>query len=157
MKLLRFALFLGHGAALAPGLCRSSFGARWAGAPAVSPLMGLGDSADVGTVPDVSSALIALGDGGGDGAAIAGSLLWGLNLYFGFDWLLAPVGLDNDFNPATRTTVALGRLLAGRGLAAAAAPIVDTDGERPELGTRIGTGANLACAAAADLTPPNDR
>lgn len=72
------------------------------------------------------------------------SLLWALNFYFGFDWLLAPLGLDNDFNPATRTTVALGRLLAGRGFADAAKPIMDTDGERPELGTRIGTGANSA-------------
>ncbi len=94
-----------------------------------------------------SPALAAYGgDGGVDVAAVAGSALWGVNLYFGFDWLLAPLGLDNDFNPATRTTVALGRLLAGRGLQAAAAPIVDTDGERPELGTRIGAGANLAYA-----------
>ena len=55
------------------------------------------------------------GDGGVDVAAGRGSALWGVNLYFGFDWLLAPLGLDNDFNPATRTTVALGRVLAGRG------------------------------------------
>ena len=102
--------------------------------------------AGVGARAGASTALAAYGDGGVDFAAAAGSVLWGINLYFGFDWLLAPLGLDNDFNPATRTTVALGRLLAGRGLQAAAAPIIDTDGERPELGTRIGTGANLAYA-----------
>lgn len=85
------------------------------------------------------------------------SLLWGLNLYLGFDWFLAPLGLDNDFNPATRTTVALGRLLAGRGLNAAfTKPIVDTDGERPELGTRIGTGANSAYAVAVLENGEND-
>lgn len=85
-----------------------------------------------------------------DTTVIVGSLLWTLNLYFGFDWLLAPVGLDNDFNPATRSTVALGRLLAGRDIEAAAKPIIDNDGERPELGTRIGTGANLAYAIEID-------
>ena len=72
------------------------------------------------------------GDGGVDVAAVAGSALWGVNLYFGFDWLLAPLGLDNDFNPATRTTVAAlkgffrgGRITSATGSAGVAPPRSD--------------------------------
>ena len=44
--------------------------------------------------------------------ATFGGLAWALNLYLGFDWLLAPLGLENDFRPGDRATVALGRALA---------------------------------------------
>mmetsp|Transcript_42591 Transcript_42591/g.43159 ORF Transcript_42591/g.43159 Transcript_42591/m.43159 type:complete len:321 (-) Transcript_42591:212-1174(-) len=113
---------------------------------------------DSGSLTDTTSFITALDIAGIeiDAGVIAGSFLWGLNLYFGFDWLLAPLNLDNDFNPAARTTVAIGRLLDGQSIQDAAKPIVDTDGERPELGTRIGTGANLAYAIEVDDDKPRD-
>lgn len=89
-----------------------------------------------------------------DPSFLGGSLLWGLNFYYGFDWILAPLGtnLDSDFNPAYRTATFLGNVLAGRPLEAAvkeaAGSILVDDGERPEMGSRIGSGANAGFAAA---------
>ena len=84
-----------------------------------------------------------------DPSFLAGSVLWGLNFYYGFDWLLAPLGtgLDSDFNPAYRTSTFVGSLLDGKSfgeaLEASNGPITDEEGDRPEMGSRIGTGANV--------------
>lgn len=85
---------------------------------------------------------------------LGGSFLWGLNFYYGFDWLLAPLGtgLDSDFNPAYRTATFVGSLLAGKSpaeaLEASGGPITDEEGDRPELGSRIGSGANVGYTTA---------
>ena len=83
-----------------------------------------------------------------DPSYLGGSFLWSLNFYFGFDWLLAPLGagLDSDFNPAYRTATFLGSLQAGKSPGEAyeaTKNIVDEDGERPEMGSRLGSGANV--------------
>ena len=77
---------------------------------------------------------------------VGGSVLWALNGYLGIDWLLAPigVGLDSDFNPATRATTFLGKITSGVPLdEALKGSQVLQDGERPEMGSRVGTGANV--------------
>ncbi len=90
-------------------------------------------------------------------AFIGGSFLWGLNLYYGFDWILAPLGtgLDSDFNAAYRTATFLGKVLAGESPLDAATgqlslTIVDDEGDRPEMGSRIGSGANVGYAVAVE-------
>lgn len=89
-----------------------------------------------------------------DPSYLGGSFLWALNFYYGFDWILAPLGTgwDSDFNPSYRTATFLGSLLAGKSLSEAyeaSGSIVDEDGERPEMGSRIGSGANVGYATAA--------
>ncbi len=75
--------------------------------------------------------------------------MWGLNFYYGFDWLLAPLGtgLDSDFNPAYRTATFAGSLMGGKAfgeaLEASNGSLEDEDGDRPEMGSRIGSGANV--------------
>lgn len=86
-----------------------------------------------------------------DAGFVGGSLLWGVNIYLGIDWLLAPlgVGLDSDFNPATRATTFLGKLTSGVGLdEALKGSQVLQDGERPEMGSRVGIGANVGYSVA---------
>ncbi len=88
---------------------------------------------------------------------VGGSLLWGVNLYYGFDWILAPLGtgLDSDFNAAYRTATFLGKVLAGESAMDAASgqlslTILDDEGDRPEMGSRIGSGANVGYAVAVE-------
>ncbi|CAJ1923411.1 unnamed protein product [Cylindrotheca closterium] len=81
-----------------------------------------------------------------DAGFIGGSVLWAMNGYLGIDWLLAPigVGLDSDFNPATRATTFFGKISSGAPLDEAMKESqVVQDGERPEMGSRVGTGANV--------------
>ena len=91
-----------------------------------------------------------------DPSFVAGSFAWGLNFYFGFDWLLAPLGtgLDSDFNPAYRTATLVGSLLGGKSfeeaLKASNGPITDDEGDRPEMGSRIGSGANVGYVTEVD-------
>ena len=93
-------------------------------------------------------------------STIGGSVFWALNFYYGFDWLLAPLGtgLDNDFNPAYRTATFFGSLGAGKSLdeaAKATESITDEEGDRPEMGSRIGSGANVGYSMA-DFENEND-
>mmetsp|Transcript_45750 Transcript_45750/g.89405 ORF Transcript_45750/g.89405 Transcript_45750/m.89405 type:complete len:313 (+) Transcript_45750:156-1094(+) len=87
-----------------------------------------------------------------DPSYLGGSFLWTLNFYYGFDWLLAPLGtgLDSDFNPAYRTATFFGSILAGSSpgdaLSDSNGPITGEDGDRPEMGSRIGSGANAGYA-----------
>ena len=80
------------------------------------------------------------------------SLVWGLDLYLGVDWMLAPFGTgwESDFNPATRTASFLGKLFSGRSLRKSfqeeiTKNIVDKDGNLMEfeMGSRLGSGANV--------------
>jgi len=91
-----------------------------------------------------------------DPAYIGGSFLWALDFYYGFDWLLAPLGtgLDSDFNPAYRTATFFGSILAGNSpgeaFAESSGPIMDDEGDRPEMGSRIGSGANVGYVTAVE-------
>lgn len=97
---------------------------------------------------------LGAGDWLTDPEFVAGSFLWGLDFYYGFDWVLAPLGtgLDSDFNPAYRTATFFGRVFAGKSPIDAIQnlDIVGEDGDRPEMGSRIGSGANAAYVVAVE-------
>lgn len=128
-----------------------SFASALSGAASFQPLSA--SRASIRTLPKTtpqSSSSLQLGPSDvTDPSFLAGSVLWGLNFYYGFDWLLAPLGtgLDSDFNPAYRTSTFVGSLLEGKSfgdaLEASNGPITDQEGDRPEMGSRIGTGANV--------------
>ena len=101
--------------------------------------------------------------------AVFRSVVWGLDLYLGVDWMLAPFGTgwESDFNPATRTASFLGKLFSGRSFRKSfqeeiTKNIVDKDGNRMEfeMGSRLGSGANIGyttttTTAAADTSNTN--